>query len=73
MVRWPGLVAAAQTLGVSRFHLYRVLRGERTSHRLMREWRQLQRRGERSFAGGAEWKPQYRLCLHCLSEFSPRM
>jgi len=34
VVRWPGLCTAAQVLGVHRCHLYMVLVGKRTSHRL---------------------------------------
>lgn len=41
--RFPGVCKAAEGLGVSRFHLYRVLRGERRSHRLMAEYRKLKR------------------------------
>jgi len=33
-VRYPGIVAAARELGVSRIHLYYVLRGERKSPRI---------------------------------------
>lgn len=41
IVRWPGLVTHAARLGVSRFHLYRVLTGERRSRRLMAAYRQI--------------------------------
>lgn len=37
-VRFAGIVTAAQELGVSRFHLYRVLKGERQSRRLLRAY-----------------------------------
>lgn len=35
VVVYPGLVADADALGVSRFHLYKVLRGQRESRRLL--------------------------------------
>jgi len=37
-VRFPGLMTAAQTLGVHRNHLYLVLSGKRTSHSLLRRY-----------------------------------
>lgn len=40
-VRFPGLMAAAHTLGCHRNHLYLVLSGKRTSHRLLARYRQL--------------------------------
>jgi hypothetical protein len=44
VVEWPGLVADAAALGVSRFHLYRVLRGQRVSRRLVSAYRELKAR-----------------------------
>lgn len=41
-IRFPGIVAAAQALGVSRVHLYLVLSGRRKSARLLEryeEWK----------------------------------
>jgi hypothetical protein len=40
-VRWAGLVTDAETLGVNRIHLYLVLKGDRTSHRLLARYHQL--------------------------------
>ena len=40
-VRFPGLLTAAQQLGVHRNHLYLVLSGQRTSHRLLARYHQL--------------------------------
>jgi len=40
-VRFPGLLTAAQALGVHRNHLYLVLTGKRTSHRLLARYRAL--------------------------------
>jgi hypothetical protein len=40
-VRFPGLVNAAQALGVHRNHLYLVLAGKRTSHSLLARYHQL--------------------------------
>lgn len=39
-VRFPGLVNAADTLGVHRNHLYLVLSGKRISHRLKLRYEQ---------------------------------
>lgn len=40
-VRFPGLMNAAKALGVHRNHLYLVLSGQRTSHRLLARYHQL--------------------------------
>lgn len=40
-IRFPGIVAAARTLKVSRIHLYLVLTGQRTSHRLLKRYNKL--------------------------------
>lgn len=40
-VRFPGIVGAAKALKVSRIHLYLVLTGQRTSHRLLKRYRAL--------------------------------
>ncbi|MBP8257099.1 MAG: hypothetical protein KAX37_07210 [Opitutaceae bacterium] len=37
-VRFPGIVADAKRLKVSRIHLYLVLTGRRTSHRLLKRY-----------------------------------
>jgi hypothetical protein len=40
-VRFPGIVRHARQMKVSRMHLYLVLTGQRTSHRLLRRYRAL--------------------------------
>lgn len=40
-VRFAGIGKAAETLEVSRIHLYLVLSGKRTSHRLLARYQQL--------------------------------
>lgn len=40
-VRFPGLLTDAETLGVHRNHLYLVLTGARTSHALLKRYREL--------------------------------
>ena len=40
-VRFPGICADAQKLGVHRVHLYEVLSGKRTSHRLIASYEML--------------------------------
>lgn len=42
-VQIPGICGAAVALGVSRQHLYEVLKGRRHSPRLARRYRELQR------------------------------
>lgn len=41
VVRFPGLVTDAETLGVHRNHLYLVLAGQRTSLSLIKKYREL--------------------------------
>lgn len=41
--RIAGIVADAEKLGVSRIHLYKVLRGKRQSKSLIRRYRELQK------------------------------
>lgn len=43
-VKYVGIVADAATLGVRREHLWMVLQGQRTSHRLLARYRQLKRK-----------------------------
>ena len=43
--RPSGIPAAAAALGVDRTHLWRVLRGQRRSDRLMRRYRELEGAG----------------------------
>jgi hypothetical protein len=60
IVRWPGLASDARTLGVSRFHLYRVLKGERRSHRLMVAYTELSRAAKETLpSSGTKMKPQH--------------
>jgi hypothetical protein len=40
-VRFPGVSGDAKTLGCSRAHLWAVLAGQRTSHSLLRRYREL--------------------------------
>lgn len=40
-VRFPGIIRDAKRLNVSRIHLYLVLTGQRTSHRLLRRYQAL--------------------------------
>lgn len=40
-VRFPGITRDAKALKVSRIHLYLVLTGQRTSHRLLKRYRAL--------------------------------
>ena len=40
-VRFPGITRDAKRLNVSRIHLYLVLTGQRTSHRLLRRYQAL--------------------------------
>jgi hypothetical protein len=40
-VKFPGIGKDAERLGVHRIHLYLVLTGERTSHRLLSRYHQL--------------------------------
>jgi hypothetical protein len=40
-VKYPGIGAAAQVLGVSRFHLWSVVEGRRQSRRLLRRYQDL--------------------------------
>jgi hypothetical protein len=42
-VRFPGIVAQARALGVSRIHLWYVMTGRRDSNPLMRRYRALKR------------------------------
>lgn len=43
LIRFPGLMTAADKLGVHRNHLYLVLTGQRTSHRLLRRYQALKK------------------------------
>lgn len=43
LIRFPGLLTAADQLGVHRNHLYLVLSGQRTSHKLMRRYQALKK------------------------------
>lgn len=45
--RFPGIVAAARRLGVSRVHLYYVLRGDRKSPGLQRRYEALKGRQQK--------------------------
>lgn len=40
-VRFPGVSADAKALGCTRAHLWAVLAGQRTSHSLLRRYREL--------------------------------
>lgn len=40
----PGITSDARKLGVDRTHLYRVLKGERVSKRLMRRYQELKKK-----------------------------
>lgn len=40
-IRFPGITDAARRLKVTRIHLYLVLSGQRTSHRLLKRYRAL--------------------------------
>lgn len=48
--RFPGIVADAKTLSVSRIHLYLVLTGQRTSHRLLADYRRLKHQQQQEAA-----------------------
>jgi hypothetical protein len=41
-IRFPGITRAAERLKVTRIHLYLVLSGQRTSHRLLMRYQALQ-------------------------------
>jgi len=43
--KFPGIVAAARALGVTRIHLYLVLSGKRESKSLRKRYRELKRNG----------------------------
>ena len=42
VTRFPGICAFAKSAGVDRVHAFKVLRGERTSVRLIKLWKQFQ-------------------------------
>jgi hypothetical protein len=45
-IRFPGITADARRLKVTRIHLYLVLSGQRTSHRLLKRYAALQKKKE---------------------------
>jgi hypothetical protein len=47
-VKFVGICADAEKLGVSREHLYRVLIGQRTSQSLLKRYRELKGKGDKA-------------------------
>ncbi len=52
---FPGITIDAVTLGVSRNHLYRVLRGQTTSRPLIERYRRLKAEQQASRLAQQEW------------------